>query len=96
MKTNTNEIYQAYVEELTIYTRWLNKTKPRYGNMDIMAWDERDYRTINSWNDAFKLAERVLGLTEKEIEEACAESLIRAKEPGKDTPWNYWKETEIV
>lgn len=94
MKTNP-EILDAYINEMAIYNRWLQKTKKKYEGYGVMSWGDSDYRTIMSWNDAIKMTERVLGLSDEEIAEADALSLRRAKEEGQSEPWNYWVETPV-
>lgn len=95
---NLEEIRHAYIEEAAIYNRWLSKTKAWYKGHenDVMSWGDTDYKNVNEWNDAFKMIKRVLGLTDDEDDAIWKEAETEAAKPGKDTPWNYWKETEIL
>jgi hypothetical protein len=92
------EIRQAYIEECAIYNRWLAKTKAKYGihGDDVLYWGDTDYGNVNKWNDAFKMVERVLGLTKDEIDAIWNQAEIEARKAGKDTPWNYWTEVEVA
>lgn len=89
-----DEYQKRYVDELAIYIRWTNKKKAVYGE-DVLAWGDYDYRDIHTWNDCFQMIERVLALTPEQIVELTKLAEGKAMEVGKDTPWNYWKETEI-
>lgn len=94
---NLEEIRQAYIEEAATYNRWLAKTKAKYKGHenDVMSWGDTDYKNVNNWNDALKMVERVLGLTKDEEDAIWSQAGIESVKPGKDTPWNYWRETEI-
>lgn len=87
---------ERYVEELATYIRWTNRKKASYRTDDVMRWGNTDYREIHGWNDSFEMAKRILGLTDEEDKKLFKKAEIKAQEPGKDTPWNYWKESEVA
>lgn len=91
----SQELFDAYVQEVARYNRWLAKTKIKYRTDDVMAWGDHDYETVNNWNDAMKMTERVLGLTANELEEVNRLSLTLAESNGPNTPWNYWVENPV-
>lgn len=92
MRTN-QEMFDAYIQEVARYNRWLAKAKIKYRTEDVMTWGDHDYEMVNNWNDAMKMTERVLGLTPDELEEVNRLSLIFAESNGPNTPWNYRVET---
>lgn len=89
------EAKERYINELAVYIRWSDQKKIAYGTGDVMAWGDHDYQDVHSWNDGFRMIKRVLNLSDEEDAALFEQAKIKAQQPGKDTPWNYWVETPV-
>lgn len=61
------EPLENYKTEIRVYNVWVKKMKETYGDLGFMSWDEQDYQEALQKNHAFKMVDRVLGLTEDEV-----------------------------
>ena len=79
-KIKSKDIMDNYRSELDDYNRWLIVKQNQYGKnfmCPMECWDEFDYQQVIRLNTGIRTTERVLGLTEKEVEKEYRDSCKR-------------------
>ena len=67
------EMIDRYRKELRAYKVWSDGCKSMYGSLEVLGWDEADFRKIMNWNEKLDGMVLVLGLTKSEVSGIDAE-----------------------